>query len=98
MRTVKIGPLTYTVTEDYPLIASDGEMLYGEIAYEACTIRISSRAAEGLKPVILWHEILHGILSQAGLEMPNEEAVAEALSHGIVQVLQDRPELGDMNG
>ena len=93
MRTIKIGPLVYTIKEDYPIFDEKGELLYGKISYEAGEITVSSRASWALKNVILWHEILHGIISQTALEIANEEQVVEALSHGIVQVLQDNEEI-----
>lgn len=90
---VKIGPLRYRVVEDYPLISDEHQMLYGEICYSEGEIKVDSRSNSSLKPVILWHEMLHGILSMAGVEVANEDQVIEAISHGIVMVLQDNPDL-----
>lgn len=90
---VQIGPIRYRVEHTYPLIARDGELLYGEIAYEEAVIRVSSRAADSLVPVILWHEILHGMITQAGLKVENEEQVCEALSHMLADFMErNQPE------
>lgn len=40
---------------------------------------------------MLWHEIIHGILEDRGLQLDEDvkENLCEALSRGIYQVLQD---------
>lgn len=39
--------------------------------------------------VTLWHEILHILINNAQIEVPDEEQLVRALSGGIYQVLQD---------
>ena len=39
--------------------------------------------------VTLWHEILHVLINNAQIELPDEEQLVRALSGGIYQVLQD---------
>jgi len=87
LQQAQIGPIRYRVEHTYPVI-SDNEMLYGKIAYEEAVIQVSSRAAPSLVPVILMHEILHGMISQAGLKIENEEQVCEALSHALVDFME----------
>ena len=93
LHQVQIGPIRYRVEHTYPIISSNNEMLYGQIAYEEAVIQVSSRAAPSLAPVILMHEILHGMISQAGLKIDNEEQVVEALAHALVDFIErNQPE------
>ena len=39
--------------------------------------------------VTLWHEILHILINNAQIEVPDEEQLGRALAGGIYQVLQD---------
>lgn len=97
MVNVKIGGLDYEVEEVQNLCAEDGlKRLNGHIIYDACQIKIDQGLNQQVKTVCLWHEILHGILTNAGVGK-HDEATIEALSYGIVQVLRDNPELKAQN-
>jgi hypothetical protein len=65
--------------------------LDGWIQWGQLRILIDKDLADDKKQVILWHEILHGILEQAG-HAQNEDAL-DALAYGIVQVVDDNPEI-----
>lgn len=91
--SIKIGGLDYEVEEVQNLCAEDGtKRLNGHIIYDSCKIRIDQGLNQQVQTVCMWHEIIHGILTQAGIDN-HDEAHIEALSYGIVQVLRDNPEL-----
>jgi hypothetical protein len=88
--TVKIGPMVYEVVEEKGLTTFDGDKkLSGHIIYDSRQIRIEAQLSEQSKRQILWHEILHGILTQAGIELEDVEKSVDVLAFGIMGVLQD---------
>lgn len=75
-------------------VLTDGvHELAGQIRYSERDIRISAKAcrSEAGKGLTLWHEIIHGILEDRGLELEDdtEEAVCEAVARGVYQILED---------
>lgn len=86
---VKVGPMVYTVTEDTSR-ATDG--VYGAILYADSCISLQPGLTQAFQEVILWHEMIHAILSQSGLR-DQEEQVIHAIAYGVVEVLKDNPEL-----
>lgn len=92
---IKIGGLDYELIEEYNLCAEDGtKRLNGHIIYDKCQIKVDQNLNQQVKAVTVWHEVLHGILTQAGVE-EHDEKLIEILSYGIVQVLRDNPELSE---
>lgn len=91
---LKIGTLTYTVVEKADLVGrnKDGERtwLYGDVRYRKQRIRLERKLPEDKKLVTVWHEAIHAILEQAGINDETEPLVI-ALSYGIVRILQDNP-------
>lgn len=92
MNQVIIGPLIYAVVEVEELASAHG-LLYGDIDYGRCRIRVAAESDPQIKRVTLWHEILHGILNGAAITADHNEQHIDALAHGIVQVLRDNPDL-----
>jgi hypothetical protein len=88
---IQIGPIAYDVIAVPELCGSTGP-LYGDINFGKCRIRINADDAPQIQLVTLWHEVLHGILRQAAIEDHNEQVI-DALSHGLIQVLRDNPDL-----
>lgn len=84
---VKIGAITYDITRDATLHDTG---FNGQIRFNRCQIVI----AENLHPVaaqqVLWHEIVHGIMQQAGITKQPENIV-DAIAYGVMQVLRDNP-------
>ena len=74
-----------------PNLNNGTNLAYGFIDYENTTISLSdTHGTEHQKRCkTLWHEILHGIRENNGMEIENEEAVVEMFAKGIYQVLQD---------
>lgn len=87
--TVRIGVLDYQIRLVDQLRSDDDRKLLGEIDYAAGTIRLDSAMRPAFRAVVLWHEIVHGIVEQTGLEQ--SEGLANAIAHGVLQVLRDNP-------
>lgn len=89
-KSVRIGGVEYSVVYE-PQLNDGANMAYGYISYDDCVIKLSDTygTAHEKRCRTLWHEILHGIRYNAGLEIENEEEVVEMFAKGIYQVLQD---------
>jgi hypothetical protein len=93
---IVIGPVTYDVRETPELKAatqdSDAAPMFGVIRWASGLIEIEAEQMHDRKVVTLWHEIVHGILENAGLDDQPEQVVF-ALGFGLVQLIRDNPEL-----
>ena len=90
-RHVKIGPMVYAVVEEKGLVDGDkSRKLDGHIRYNDCQIAVEAGMSPQAKRQTIWHEIVHGILTQAGYTKQGETMV-DALAYGIMGVLQDNP-------
>lgn len=96
--TVKIGLFTYTIEgNDDRMPESDTGYRVGEIDYERLRIRLKNTLSDQVKIQTLWHEIIHGILNNAGNpDKSQAETVIDAISVGLIQVLRDNPELAQL--
>lgn len=90
--TVKIGPITYAITENPRYKA---ENLVGQIMYYESVIEMQPDLSPQMRQVGLWHEMFHGILLQGGFR-EHDERLLDILAHGVVRLLQDNPSLLDM--
>ena len=91
--TVRIGPLKYRVRYVDHIDGDEGETVTADKDPLKCKIRILSSLCKQEKRVALWHEVLHIILDINGVEVKHEEALIQMLSHRLMEVLQDNPEL-----
>ena len=89
--TITIGAVVYRVVER----ELDGT-LCGDIDPMACRIRIRDDMHAQAQQVTLWHEVIHGILMNAGYRDHDEQQI-DALAYGLVQVLRDNPEMREVN-
>ena len=86
--TVKVGPITYTVTEhDWPPDKEEGSQAMGRHIESTGQIMLLRSMPPDVKRVSLWHEIIHAIIDHAGQD--HNEAWIEAVAHGVVEVLDD---------
>ena len=96
LKTLKIGPMRYDVTEKQDLHTVDEQgvkrFLHGHIVYDALEIRVNADQAAERKIVTLWHEAIHGLCANAGIDDEDEQVVI-ALGFGLVQLVRDNPEL-----
>ena len=88
--SVRIAGVEYRVILT-PNLMNGANAAYGHIDYENSVIELSDTfGTEHQKRCqILWHEILHGIRENNGMEIENEEAVVDMFAKGIYQVMQD---------
>lgn len=86
---VKIGPQVFEIIVKPDLRRGD-EGLDGWIQYHNSTISLDARLEEFAYKQVIWHEIVHGILNNAGIKTVTEETV-DALSYGILDVIQSNP-------
>lgn len=87
---VALPPMVYEVEMVPDLVDSEGTKLDGWFKTTEETILLE----KGLKPATRWctllHEILHGILTQAGQrELTQNEGLMEALAYGLMNVRMD---------
>ena len=92
MKHVKIGPIGYTIREVRGLRSDDDTELLGEIDYSACVIKLDRTANVQCKRVTLLHEVIHGILTNAGVQ-EHDESLIDAIAFGLYGVLRDNDEL-----
>ena len=89
--TVRIGHVDYRVhVQHKPKVK--GRLVDGRIRYSRARITVARHLGPQAARLTLWHEIMHGILTHAGLTDQSEQVI-EALANGVVQVLRDNPEL-----
>lgn len=96
--TVRIGPVAYRICQVHDLMGTDdgGKSIWlnGRCRYTSARIELCDELGEQVKPVGLMHEVLHGILEQAGVKEQPEDVII-ALGYGLVALLRDNPELVD---
>ena len=90
--SVRIGGVEYAVGY-VPNLRHGGLIAYGHIDFENCEILLSETdgTAHEKRCLILWHEVLHGILYHMGyqLDEEQEEELVDLFARGVYQVLQD---------
>ena len=93
-KTVQIGPVKYIVKEVKGLANPQGINCYGRHKYDDRTIEIDKEIDPKVKNVILFHEVLHGLMccQEVDLDYEKEEHVVKNLTHGLVKFMQDNPE------
>jgi len=85
--TVRIGAVDYRI-ESVRELKRGGCRLWGDIKYSRSRIRIVDKLGPQARRITLWHEILHGILTQGGIDKHSEREI-DLIAHGIVEVLRD---------
>ena len=95
MKSVKIGPITYEVKIVKRLLDHGEEKLDGRISHKRQMIEIESGLTLTMQRQTLWHEIIHGILTQAGRHDEVSEGAVDAIAYGIFGVIKDNPEMAN---
>jgi hypothetical protein len=88
---VKIGGLVYDVSLESKLFNADNTRLYGQIDYNLLTIKLEKDYAPQKQEATLWHEIIHGIAVEYGVELEEEDI--GRIAGGVYQVIKDNPDL-----
>lgn len=92
IRSVTIGPMRYAVRLARRLHSDDHTPLLGQIDYAACRIDLERGMSPQAQRATLIHEILHGILNNAG-ERDHDERLIDLLAYGLLDVIADNPDL-----
>lgn len=94
---VKIGLYEYRVEETDEVLLVDHKECKGRIEYDNLTIKIKKELQDQLKLQTLWHEIIHGIIKEFGINLDSEhwteESKVDWIATGVLSVLKDNPEL-----
>jgi len=69
---IQVGPISYKVVKVKEL-ASEHGLLHGDINFNRCRIRLDADDHAQRQHQTLWHEVLHGILHQAGIRDDHDE-------------------------
>lgn len=106
--SLKIGPVTYTVTSDineWTALERQENRLggYGKSAHRTAMIYLNPDTTESVLRLTLWHEVLHALfettmgspswLMLAENDFDREEEVVRKLEAPTLTVLRDNPEL-----
>jgi hypothetical protein len=97
---VKIGGIEYTikVLSQFPQDDDcDGHIKYG--LQEIQLLSDENHRTEYVEAVLI-HEILHGIIHHAQLELPekDEERILDCIALGLHQIIKDNPGIFDFEG
>lgn len=89
---VRIGGVDYEIEYSENLRIGNS-IAYGKIDYDDCVIELSSSdgTSHNKRCQIFWHEVIHGVVDHANLELPSddEEHIIDTIAKGINQVIQD---------
>jgi len=91
---LRIGPYIYRVEYVKDLRAADDTRLAGNIEYEQNVISVDRDNVEAVQLVTLFHEMIHGILANAGI-VHHKERLIDAIATGMVQAFIDNPDLAE---
>jgi len=86
---VKVGPIRYRIVEVEGLVG-DQSKLDGHIVYNPSEIRLEISLGSQRRHLVLWHEVIHAILTHGGFD-DHDERMVDVLAASIMLVLQDNP-------
>jgi hypothetical protein len=89
MDTIKIGPIVYGIELVETLVSETNQKLDGHIIYGQSAIKIDASFERQHSRQVLWHEVIHAILTQAGLDLESEEIICDVIAYGVMGVLTD---------
>ena len=87
---IKIGSLVYKIRFDD--MTKYGSNTIGNIDYRSLEITLNTQQEWEKNCQILWHEILHGILENLGMDDMKEQDV-QSLASAIHGVIVDNPDM-----
>ena len=91
MKKIRIGGLDFEVVKEQKQFVVNYVASDGYVDYDNCKIRVWSGCSKDYANQTLCHEIIHGIIRQFNVPIPEEqnEQITEALGKGLHQVLKD---------
>lgn len=87
--SIKIGPMHYSVETREGLRSAKDQLLLGQIDFEELKIKLDASMRQEVQAVVFWHEIMHGVLYQAGRPEWEDERLIDALAYGMVDLLHN---------
>lgn len=97
---IRIGAFDYELVYFEDEISAEEEdgvyKEFGNINFEKLTIRVWKGVHPQMTPQVILHEIVHGILYNAGYQEHSEELI-NAITHGLISLSRDNPSLIKFN-
>ena len=90
---VLIGGLRYRVVLEQEMFSDEGVEILGQHDYGRLQLKLSLAADPEVRPFVLLHEVLHACVTVSGGDSHQEEALVTGLSHVLLQVLRENPDL-----
>ena len=87
--SIRIGAIEYEIKHTDDLRHDDTELM-GCIIHTDSTIHLRTGMSDQITPVVLLHEIIHGILSNAGVKKHSEHVI-DALAYGLLELERNNP-------
>ena len=93
MSQVKIGPIQFIIQYVEDLHDATGS-LDGWIRHNTSIISIDKALDEQRTRLVLWHEIIHAILTHGGYS-DHDERMVDVIAGGVMNVLNENKWLGE---
>jgi len=90
---IKIGHIRYRIKKIKRLNDGAAGVMYGQIDYGKSLIELDADMGPQHDRQTLWHEVIHAIMNHAGIQK-HDEPLVEIMASGIMQVINDNPEMG----
>ena len=92
---VKIGPIRFAIqyVED---LHDQSRNLDGWIRHTSSKILIEKSLGKQRKRLVLWHEIIHAIMTHGGCE-DHDETLVDIIAGGVMSVLNENKWLREMD-
>ena len=87
MKNIRLGIYDFDLAVQEGLTGDEGQPLLGEIKYGQQTIRVEYNQTQAAMAVVLLHEAIHGLYTNA--DLPQNERTITLLAYGMAQFLRD---------
>jgi hypothetical protein len=89
MKKLRLGPIRYDVEHVVNLKDGDTELM-GCILYQEGKIYLRKNMGKQMSKAVFLHEIVHGILNQAGTQEHSEQVI-DAIAFGLLDLSRNKP-------
>lgn len=72
-------------------LTEERDNLIGQCKHDITTLQVSSESPINRQRAVLWHEIVHAVEGDAGLDFP--ETAIRAMASGLFSALRDNPDV-----